>query len=340
MKRRMLGATLLLAYAGQAQAAAWEDLGNLLSRACNFNGTAGVPVETRDNLRWVCQLRAMHGFVTDNILNGDWQGFAKDVIGKYASEYLNQLGEFMGVGALNNYTEALNEALRQDYSTFRRFMYGSVNEIMKNRRDVNAGFAKDTAGGIAQTAINTNPNLTLSNRTARLQDAIEAAQNLDNVYKAKKAQDEANKALEANIAPALATATDVVGVPGQEGKADKFARDAATAVSEREVSEVQVRLGTEQMKQSTTFSVAILNQLGELVQQQVMTNNQLMLERRQREEDMLTAEEELNREIEGVAQENMDAAVQAGKSIMSTYANAGEVFGGGGETVDFKGVVP
>ena len=103
---------------------------------------------------------------------------------------------------------------------------------------------------------------------------------------------------------------------------------------------MQVRLGTEQMKQYTTFSVAILNQLGELVQQQVMTNNQLMLERRQREEDMLTAEEELNREIEGVAQENMDAAVQAGKSIMSTYANAGEVFGEGGDTVDFKGVVP
>jgi myosin heavy subunit len=340
MKRRVLGVLLLLASTGQAEAAGWDDLGGLLSKACNVNNVGGVPIETGENLRWVCQLRSMHYFISDNIINGDWAGFAKDVIGKYASEYLNHLGEYMGVSELNAYTEELNEALRGDYNKFRSTMYGAVANIMKNRRDVNEGFAKDTAGGIAQTAINSNPNLTLSNRAARLQDALEATESLDNAYKAKKAQEEASKALEANTAPALATATDVVGLPGREGRADAFSKQAATAVSAREVAELQVKLDAEQMKQDATFSVALLNQLGEMVQQQVMTNNQLMLERKGREEDMLSQEEEINQEIEALAQENLDSAIEYGKAITGAYANADSVLSGTAEELDFGEVVP
>ena len=340
MRRRALGVMVLLAGAGQAQAAGWDDLGGILNKACNVNNVAGVPVNTGDNLRWVCQLRSMHFFISDNIINGDWGGFAKDVIGKYASDYLNHLGEYLGASELNAYTEQLNEALRGDYNTFRSTMYGAVANIMNSRRDVNEGFAKDTAGGIAQTAINSNPNLTVSNRVARLQDAIEASQSLDAAYKAKKAQEEAAGALEANTAPALANATAVVGVPGEEGSADAFAREAATAVSAREVAELQVKLGAEQMKQDATFSVALLNQLGEVVQQQVMTNNQLMLERRGREEDMLSAEEQINQEIEALAQENLDAAIEYGKAITGAYANADSVLNGTDEALDFGEVVP
>ena len=340
MNGRILGAFVLLALAGQAQATAWDDLGDVLKQACSVNGAGGIPIDTGDNLRWVCQLRGMHSFVTDNIINGDWSGFAKDVIGKYAGDYLNQLGEYMGVGALNAQTEALNKALSGDYQTFRNAMYGAVAEIMKHRRDINAGFSKDSAGGIAQTVINGNPNLTLSGRTARLQDAINASAGLDAAFKAKKAQEEASRALEANTAPALATATDVVGLPGKTGRADAFSQQAATAVSGREVAELQVKLGAEQMKQDATFSVALLNQLGEVVQQQVMTNNQLMLERKTREEDMQSQEEELNRQIEALAQENVDAAIEQGKSIMAAYANADSVFGTREGTLDFGEVVP
>jgi len=340
MKVKVLCVTLLLAHAGQAQAAGWEDLGGMLGQACSYGGSGGVPVDTGDNLKWICQLRSMHGFITENILNGDWAGFTKDVVGKYASEYLSQLGEYMGVGALNQYTEQLNEALKGDYNTFRNTMYGAVNDILKNRRDVNEGFDKDTAGGIAQTAINANPNLTLSNRTARLQDAVDAADGLDRAYKARKAQEEASKALEANTAPALATATDVVGVPGRPGVADRFKEEAAAAVSGREVAEIQVKLDAERLKQDATFSVALLNQLGEVVQQQVMTNNQLMLERRNREDEMLSREEQLNGEIETLAQENTDSAIEQGKLIMGAYANAASIMSTDGKDVDFGEVVP
>lgn len=340
MKREWLGVTALLASLGQANAAGWADLGHLLNSACNINTVGGVPMSTGENLRWVCQLRSMHYFISDNIINGDWNGFAKDVVGKYAGDYLNQLGEFMGAGQLNAYTDELNNALKGSYAEFRKTMYGAVANIMKNRRDLNAGFAKDTAGGIAQTAINSNPNLTLSSRTARLQDAIAASETLDAAYKAQRIQQEASKALEANTAPALATATDVVGVPGKEGRADAFSRQAATAVSAREVAELQVKLDAEQMKQSATFSVALLNQLGELAQQQVMTNTQLMLERKGREEELLSNEEELNLTIESLAQENMDAAVEYGKTIMGAYANAASVFSVREQPQNFGEVVP
>lgn len=339
MRRRVLG-VMLLAGAGQAGAAGWEDLGGLLNKACSVNTVGGVPIDTGDNLRWVCQLRAMHLFISDNLINGDWSGFAQDVIGRFASDYLNHLGEYLGVGALNASTEELGEALRGDYAMFRRTMYGAVASIMKSRRDVNEGSARDTAGGIAQTAINANPTLTLSTRAARLQDALDATRGLDAAYKARKAQEEAAGALEANTAPALASAAAVVGVPGQEGRADAFARDAATAVSAREVAELQVRLDAEQMKQDATFSVALLNQLGELVQQQVMTNTQLMLERRSREEALLSAEEEVNQELEALAQENLDAAIEYGKAITGAYANAESVLSGTEGGLDFGEVVP
>lgn len=340
MKVKTLGALLILAGAGQAQAAGWDDLGGILNQACRVNNVGGVPIDTGENLRWLCQLRSMHAFITDNIINGDWSGFAKDVVGKYASDYLSQLGEFLGTGALNAYTDQLNEALKGEYAGFRNLMYGAVNDIMRNRREVNAGMGKDTAGGIAATAISSNPNLTLSNRTARLQDAIEASAGLEAAYRAKKAQEEAAGALEANTAPALAAATEVVGVPGQEGRADRFVREAATAVSNREVAELQVRLDAERTKQDATMMVALLNQLGEMVQQQVMTNNTLMLERQRREEEMLSNEEELNREIETLAQENVDAAVEQGKAVMGAYAGASVMLGSGRERLDFSEVAP
>lgn len=339
-RARALGLGLLLSAAAPAQAAGWDDLGGLLQQACSANSVAGVAVNTGETLKWVCQLRSMHAFISNNIINGDWQGFAKDVVGKYAGEFLGQLGEYLGVGQLNAYTEKLNEALRGNYTQFRSAMYGAVNDIMKARQDANAPFPKDTAGGIAATAIHSNPNLALGNRLARLQDAMAAADGLEKSFKAKKTQDEATKALEANTAGALSNATSVIGIPGVKvGVADRLAGDAATALSAREVAEIQVRLGAEQMKQDATMSVALLNQLSEVVQQQVMTNTHLLMERNQREEEMVSQEEQLNREVETLAQENVDAAVENGQNITGAYANAASVFKTG-ETLDFAGAAP
>ena len=327
MKARLLALTLILTASAPAHAGGWDDLGGLLQKACSYKGSSGVSVDTGDNLKWVCQLRSMHAFISDNIINGDWQGFTKDLIGKYASEFLGQLGEYLGVGQLNAYTEKLNDALKGTYSDFRKAMYGAVNDIMRSRQDVNAAFPKETAGGIAVTAIHSNPNLTLSNRIARLQDAMDAADGLEKTFKAKKVQEEANKALETNTADAMANATSVIGLPGvQDGEADKYAKDAATALSAREVAEIQVKLGAAQMKQDATMSVALLNQLSEVVQQQVMTNTHLLMERNQREQDMVSAEEALNRELETMAQQNLDAAVENGQAIQGAYANAASVF--------------
>lgn len=346
MKRRvfLLSMSALL-YQG-AQAAAWDDLGGILNSACNVsNGTqvAGVNIDTGaagENLRWVCQLRSMHAFINDNIVNGDWGGFAKDVIGKYASEYLNYLGEYLGTGAVNAYTDRLSEALQGDYQQFRRAMYGAVGDMLAQRRSPNAGFAKDTAGGVAATAINTSPNLTIAQRSARLQDAIDASAGLDKAYKAKKAQEEALNALSANTAPALATAAEIIGTPAQEGLADRYNNDARTAVSGRELAELQVNMMADRMKQDSTMTVAVLNQLSEIAQQQVLTNTLLLQQYQEQSDEMLSNEEALNSEMEAHAQDNMDSAIETGKQVMSTYANAASVVGESGTRLDFSQVAP
>lgn len=340
MKTRTLGMAAALSLTSLAQAAGWSDLGGLLQQACSTKNVGGGLVNTGDTLKWVCQLKSMHAFISDNIINGDWQGFTRDVIGNYASEYLSQIGEYLGVGQLNAYTDKLNQALQGNYADFKKAMYGAVNDIMKARQDANAAFPKNTAGGVAATAIHGNPNLTLSNRLARLQDAMSAADGLEKSFRAKKTQDEANKALEANTAEALANATSVIGLPGTTpGVADRLVSDAATALSAREVAELQVKLGAEQMKQDASMSVAILNQLSEVVQQQVMTNTHLLLERNQQQDALVSQEEELNRELETLAQENMDSAVESGQNISMAYANAASVFKSG-SGVDFSQAAP
>ncbi|WP_205750520.1 hypothetical protein, partial [Deinococcus fonticola] len=137
--------------------------------------------------------------------------------------------------------------------------------------------------------------------------------------------DEAKKALESNTAQAMNAATNVIGTPTKEGLVDKYSKDAASAVSAREVSEVLVQITGEAMKQDATMSVALLNQLSELAQQQVMTNTQLMLERQSKEQEIARNEEEFKAEVEQMVAENNAQAAEFQRDIKSAYSNMSSI---------------
>ncbi|MDP9766122.1 hypothetical protein [Deinococcus enclensis] len=330
-----LGAALLLN--APAQADGWGDLGQIMQQACRYSGTNGIPIDTGGNMEWACHLRSMYVFINNNLLNGDWEGFAKEVAGKYISDFLNEIAAGLGAGALNQYTAELNEALKMSYKEFRAAMLGKVSTLVKNAQNPNAGFQADSAGGMALNAIKMNPNLTLEEKAAQLDAAVKATQAANAAFKVKNDQKQATEAMEANVAPSLASAAGVLGSPAEEGKASQFEKDAAAAVSAREVAEVQVRLGAEQMRMDAVNTVAILNQLTQLTQQSVMTNAHLTVQRSQMAREMQDKTDELNARLEEEAQENLVTAIEISRQARTTYATAANSLG---VEADFSDVAP
>ena len=317
------------ALAQSAVASGWTELGTVLSQACAVAG-GNLPAlgnfripqinigQLGEKLQWLCQLKSIHGFIDQKILNGDWEGFAGDVAGQYAGKFLGYIGENMGGEALTNFTTHLNKSLQGGYGEFRKSLYGSVATAFEGHTGPNEGASGDSVGGLVAQAIGSNPTLGAAQSVARLQDSLNATRGLENAYKAIKVQNEANAALSANTATALKNATDVIGGI-KEGIADKYVRDAATSISGREVGEVQVQITAAAMKQEATMSVALMSQLGELAQQQVMTNTLLMKQESQAEQTILSNEEAFNASIERIAQKNMDDAAQYGAQIKDAY---------------------
>lgn len=330
-----LSAALLLS--APAHADGWGDLGAITQEACKFSGVGGIPIDTGGNMEWACHLRSMYVFINNNILNGDWQGFAKEVAGKYISDFLGEVAAGLGAGALNAYTAELNDALKMTYKEFRAAMLGKVSTLVRNAQNPNAAFHADTAGGMALNAIRMNPNLTLQEKAAQLDAAVKATQAANAAFAVKHDQEQASEAMEANVAPALASAAGVIGSPTQEGRASQFEKDAAVAVSAREVAEVQVRLNAEQMRMASVNTVAILNQLTQLTQQSVMTNAHLTLQRSQLERDAQDKQDELNARLEEDAQENLVTAIEVSRQIRTTYATAANSLNVEG---DFSDVAP
>lgn len=334
----MKKATLLvpltaLMLSGSASAAdnGWANLGDILNQACSAaNGNvAGMTFSTGqfgEKMQWLCQLQSIHGFINNNILNGDWEGFAKDVAGKYIGQLVGYLGENMGdTSGLNSMVSQLNDAIRGNYKDFRQALYGTAINSIGEGKSLNAAYSAGSVGAVADEAISNNPTLALANSVARVSDAMEAAHGVQKAYQAKKIQDEAKKALETNAAQAMNSATNTIGTLTKEGLVDKYRRDASSAVSAREVSEVLVQITGEAMKQDATMSVALLNQLGEVAQQQVMTNTQLMLERQAREQEITRNEEEFRAEVEQMVADNNAQAAEYQRDIQSAYSNMSSI---------------
>lgn len=108
---------------------------------------------------------------------------------------------------------------------------------------------------------------------------------------------------------------------------DKYTEDAASAISSREVSEVLVQITGEAMKQEATMSVALLNQLSEVAQQQVMTNTQLMLESQSREQEIIRNEERFKAEVEQMVADNQAEAAEYQREIKAAYSNMSFIIG-------------
>lgn len=319
---------------GKAEAAGaangWGELGDILKQACSVGGSnmgiGGIKLNNKDvaaKMQWLCQLQSIHGYINTNILNGDWEGFAGSVAGDYVGKFLGYAGA--GGGALNNFSENLNKALEGGYADFRKMLYGSFGMAFNSRKSLSEGDAPDSVGGMTYNAIKSNPVLAAAEQMARMRDSMEATAGLEKAYEAKKVQDEAMQALEVNTAQAMNNATAVIGAGVKEGIADRYIKDARTALSTREVAEVQVQLAGEAMRQEATMNVALMNQLGEMVQQQVMTNMQLMKESGARTEALMSHEAELNAAIANEALENKLLATQYAGEIKGAYANLASV---------------
>lgn len=330
MKRNtVILSVLVLSLSSQASAAnGWEELGSILGQACGAtnsgSGKVGgitIPVgeQAADKLKWLCQLNNIHGFVNNNILNGDWENFARDVAGQYLGRLVTSATANMDTTGLNDTLGKLNAALDQDYATFRSLIYGSALQNIQNPALLNAGAAAGSVGDLTNQAIQMNPSLALADRMAVAGDAFDAIQGADKAYKAKKIQDEAKKAIETNLAQGMSNATAVIGTPTQQGVVDKFNADAKTAISTREQVEILTNLTGEAMKSKVTSDIAILNQLSEMVQQQVMTNNQLMLQRQNAEEEIATRRQRVNGMIEEGAARSRQQFAQSKAEISAAY---------------------
>ncbi len=330
MKRKMtMVSLLLLSLNTQASANGWQELGGILKQACgtvkNGTGTFGgvnIPIsgQTGEKLKWLCQLNNIHGFVNENILNGDWEGFAKDVAGQYLGRLVDSAaGQLGDTSRINDGLSQLNAAMNKDYATFRSAIYGAALNNMRNSLLLNAGAAPGSVGDLTNQAIEANPSLALADQIAATADALDAVQGADKAYKAKKIQDEAKKAIEANLAQGMSNATEVIGTPTSQGIVDKYSAQAQTAVSTREQVEILTNLTGEAMKSKVTSDIAILNQLSEMVQQQVMTNNQLMLQRNNAEQEIASRRQQMTAMIEEQTAASRQQYAQNVSEITSAY---------------------
>lgn len=329
----LAGLLITLALGGQAQAAqGWEDLGEVLNTACQVVSGSGTKVgkisipgvdfgANTEKLQWLCQLRAIHGYIDSNILNGDWEQFAGEVAGEYVGKFIGYAGTSLGSEALSTYTTNLNKALGGGYKDFRKALFGSVAAAYDSRQSLNAGADPQSVGGKTEAAFQANPGLAAAQQLARARDTLEAAQGLQVGYHAKKIQTEAAKALEVNTAQAVNNATEMIGTPLKGGIIDKYVKAASTAISTREVTEVQVQLLGAATRQQAAMDVALMNQLGEMVQQQVMTNVQLMKQSSAREQEIMNNEAELTAAVENEILENRLLADQYAGEIKGAYRN-------------------
>lgn len=333
MNRRwtFVGLTLLgVGLSSHAGAQSWGELGGMLNQACSVGtgGTTGqgnLPFGGTNKLMWLCNLRNIYGFVNNQLVNGDWEQFATDVIGKYATDLAGYAGDRAGFDALNSYTERLNNMLVEDYANFRRSLFGAMSETLYQQSlgklDDNTGLPDFSAGRIADAATAANPTLNAAQTAGRIGQTTDAYSGMLQAYRAKKLAEQNAEAIAANVGPAISTATNIIGGVGQDGIADTFNKEAETALSQREVSTIQLQAFTEYMKQDAVFNTAILNQLSEIAKQGVMTNTQLLAQR-----DSLQGQQQgrinaLKEEMELAAQENLEAAIHTGKTYTRVYAN-------------------
>lgn len=341
MKRLLppLLALCLFLLPAQAQSL-WQDVGNTLTTACQATGGGGavlpglgfVPVGPISNLDWVCTLKGLYTFVSNSILNGDWTGFAREVAGRWITDLGNYLARDLGLGDLNGWVTQADDALKGSYRDFRiglmRLMSDALRQQQASPKPDNPGLPVTTAGGLADEMERRNPLVGAGKQAARLSKTVDKYEQLAQAYRVEKAERESLDALEANAASATAKATQIVGNPtlGQAGQADQILNRATTAISTREVAQVQVEALTALMKQFSVFDSALIAQVSEVAKQQVLTNNQLAEVIGKAAQGQSSDVDALKAGLEAVAEENLGQAREAASYVKAATAGLGQLF--------------
>lgn len=328
MSRRVVVASLLLSASSQASAAdsSWETIGTYLQNACSLgNQVAGGS----DKLQWLCSISSSYTFLTSNILNGDWQAFGQEVMGKYMSQAAEYMGQKMGFKGLNKLTADMNTAMQGSYNQFRGKLFDAMTSTLKQQNsgllDDNAGSPITSAGGLADYAVMNNPFLVSAQSAGRTQQTLETFGNLLKAAQAKKVTEQSAKAVETAMKPAMEAATRTVGTVVAQGYADQQVEKGKTALSQRELLQVQLETQAYALKQDATMRVQEFQLLVEIAKQGVMTNTQLIAKL----DDVSTAMTEQNNYVkqamEEAAQQNLDAAQAAAREYTQYVAQFGTI---------------
>lgn len=341
--KRLVPLLLILCFSftpAQAQSL-WQDVGNTLNVGCQITGGGGgivfpgigfIPVGSISNLDWVCTLRSLYFFVNNSILNGDWAGFAREVAGRWITDLGNYLAKDLGLGNLNGWIAQADDAVKGTYRDFRiklmRSMRQALQQQQANPQADNPGLPVTTAGGLADEMERRNPLVGAGKQAAQLSKTVDKYEQLAQAYRVEKAERESLAALEANAANATAKATQIVGNPtlGQNGQADQILNKATTAISTREVAQIQVEALTALMKQLSVFDSALIAQVSEVAKQQVLTNNQLAEVIGRAAQAQNSDLDGLKAGLEAIAEENLGQAREAASYVKAVTDGMGQLF--------------
>lgn len=323
MMRTRQGITLALLLASSSAAAAdssWETLGAYLQKGCSMGqNVAG----NSDKLQWICNIASTYGFMTSNILNGDWQAFGQEVMGQYMSQAVEYMGQKLGFSQLNQITTDINTSMQGSYNDFRASLFNAMTSVLKtqaNMKDDNAGASVTSAGGLADYAVKNNPFLTSTQTAGRTQQTLDTFKDLLRAAQAKKVTEQNAEAIETAMEPAMQSAASTIGNGVTPGFADKQVEKGKTALSQRELLQVQLETQAYALKQDASMRIQEFQLLVEIAKQGVMTNTQLIAKL----DDVSNAMNEQNNYVklamEEAARDNLESAQQAAREYTQYIA--------------------
>lgn len=324
MRRVLLLSLALGASTASAQSGGqWQQLGTYLSKACSAGqGAAG----NSKQLQWICNIASSYTFLNDNVLNGDWTTFGNEVMGKYMSQSVDYLGQKLGFDKLNTVTANINESMQGSYNRFRATLFDAMTGVLKEQakgyKDDNAGLGITTPGGLADYATRANPFLTTAQTAGRYQQTVDTFGELLKAAQAKKVVDQSNKAVETAMTPAMNSATSMIGTPVKPGYADEQVKKGQSALSMREVLQLQLEMQAEGLKQDASMRITEFQLLTEIAKQQVMTNTQLI----SKLDDVGSALTDQNNYIKQAMEEAAKDNLEAGSAAARQYAQYSAMF--------------
>ena len=249
---------------------------DIVQQGCGYVNQAGnIPVIggwTSQNMQWVCSIAMMSDYVNGMVNAGTWESFGKQLFKGWADDALGTMLANKDVTGLNKVTDSWYKNLTGSVDTFKSNVQGMTNQYMLSRVMGNSNNAPESAAGIADDIIHSNPALMSAEidsarkaSTSLMQMAETQAQQMQS-EKAKKAQ---NGTLQTTLS-AAATVTSPL-----DGISTTYKNAARAATSSRELAQLQVEATADMMNQLAVYNPGVVASLTNLAEQQTITNYQL-----------------------------------------------------------------